>query len=67
VTRTFTLWGYAVVAAAAIGLELAARRGVCATFGEALSVAVRRWPVRVLLLAGWGWLGWHMFVRVDWS
>jgi Family of unknown function (DUF6186) len=66
-TRTLTLLGYAVVAAAAVGLELAARRGMCATFGEALSAAVRRRPVRLLLIAGWLWLGWHVFVRVDWQ
>jgi hypothetical protein len=66
-TRTLTLLGYALVAAAAVGLEVAARRGVCATFGDAVSVAARRWPTRVLLLAGWLWLGWHIFVRVDWS
>ena len=34
-TRTFTLLGYAVVAAAAAGLEIAARRGAWATFGDA--------------------------------
>jgi hypothetical protein len=65
--RTFTLLGYAVVAAAAVGLEIAARRGAWATFGDAVSVAARRWPIRMLLIAGWLWLGWHIFVRVDWG
>lgn len=66
-TRLVTLLGYAVVALGAVGLEIAARRsGRFATFSEALAVALRRWPSRVLLLAGWLWLGWHLFVRVDW-
>jgi Family of unknown function (DUF6186) len=65
-TRTLTLLGYVVVAAAAVALQVAARRGVCASFGESLSAAARRWPVRLLLVAAWLWLGWHVFVRVDW-
>jgi hypothetical protein len=66
-SRTLTLLGYAVVAAGALALQVAGRRGLCATFGEALSAAVRRWPVRLLLVAAWLWLGWHVFVRVDWG
>lgn len=65
-TRLVTLLGYAIVAACALGLEGAARwSGRFATFGNALSVALRRWPFRVVLLASWLWLGWHLFVRVD--
>jgi hypothetical protein len=67
-SRSLTLLGYAVAVLAGVALELAARRRhACATFGEALSVAVRRRPVRLLLVAGWLWLGWHIFVRVDWA
>jgi hypothetical protein len=67
-SRTLTLLGYAAVVLAAGALELAARRRrACATFGEALSAALRHRPVRVLLVAGWLWLGWHIFVRVDWA
>ncbi len=65
-TRVLTLLGYAVLVVAAIALELTARRRGGGTFGDALSVALRWWPLRVLLLAGWLWLGWHLFVRVDW-
>jgi len=65
-TRTATLVGYAALAAVAAGLEIAARRGRAATFGATLGAALRHRPVRVLLLAGWLWLGWHVFVRVDW-
>ncbi|MEO7837215.1 MAG: DUF6186 family protein [Acidimicrobiales bacterium] len=66
-TRLVTLLGYAIIAACALGLEVGARRlGRFATFGNALSVAVRRWPFRVVLQASWLWLGWHLFVRVEW-
>ncbi len=66
-TRLVTLFGYTAVAGCALGLEAAARRsGRCATFGEALAMALQRWPVRLVLVAGWLWLGWHLFVRVDW-
>lgn len=66
-SRVLTLAGYALLATSAVGLELAARRGGrVATFGAALSSAVR-WPaLRVAVLAGWLWLGWHLFVRVSW-
>jgi hypothetical protein len=66
-TRSVTLLGYAVVVVAAAGLEVAARRRRSGTFGDALTVAMRYRPVRYVLLAAWLWLGWHLFVRVDWQ
>lgn len=66
-SRLVTLLGYAVIAASVVGLEVAARlSGQVPTFGDLLSVALRRWPLRLMLLAGWLWLGWHLFVRVEW-
>jgi hypothetical protein len=65
-TRALTLAGYAAVVVLAAGVEVAARRGLTATFGEALSSWLRRPAVRLVVLAGWLWLGWHLFVRVDW-
>jgi Family of unknown function (DUF6186) len=65
-TRLITLLGYAVIVATAVGLELAARRRGDGTFGDALAAALRRWPVRMVVVAAWLWLGWHLFVRVDW-
>jgi Family of unknown function (DUF6186) len=65
--RLVTLLGYAVIAVAAVALEAGARRSAqVTTFGEMLSVVLRRWPLRVAVLAGWLWLGWHLFVRVEW-
>ena len=66
-TRTVTLLGYAVVAASAVVLEVVARRSERpSTFAAALSVALRRWPFRVAAQVAWLWLGWHLFVRVEW-
>ena len=67
-TRLVTLLGYASVAGGALVLELVARRSKrLPSFGDVLTVILRRWPVRVALVAGWLWLGWHLFVRVDWA
>lgn len=65
-TRLVTLLGYAALALAAAGLELAARLGRGVTLGDALAGLLRRRPARLLLQAGWLWLGWHLFVRVHW-
>jgi hypothetical protein len=65
-TRLITLVGYAALIASAVGLEFAARQSGSGTFNDALTLALRRRPARVALLAGWLWLGWHLFVRVDW-
>ena len=66
-TRFVTLVGYAVVAACAVGLEVSARRRQrLARFTEALDVLLGPPVLRVIVLGGWMWLGWHVFVRVDW-
>lgn len=65
-SRTITLVGFAVLAAWAAALELSARRrGRPAPFGAALTWALGRGWLRLAVLAGWLWLGWHVFVRVD--
>ncbi len=63
-SRTTTLVGYGLIAVAVGGLQLASlvwRR--TATLGQAASVVASRRASRWLLLAGWLWLGWHLFVR----
>lgn len=63
-SRTVTLAGYAVMAAAAVAYQAAAivtRR--TPTIGDAFSVAVRRPAGRVAVFAWWLWIGWHFFVR----
>ena len=65
-SRVVTLAGFAVLVLCAAGLEVLARwSGRLCTLGEALGVALRNRGVSVLLRAGWLWLGWHLFVRVD--
>ena len=66
-TRLVTLLGYAAVAVCAVVLEAAARRSPrWPRLGDILDAVVRHWPSRVVLLAGWLWLGWHLFARVGW-
>jgi uncharacterized protein DUF6186 len=65
-TRPVTLVGFALLAAAiAAAQTLGLRRGTTATLGQVLARARRSTAGRCLLLAGWLWLGWHLFVRAD--
>lgn len=66
-TRGVTLLGYVVLVALAVVIEVAARRRGTATFGDVLGSALRWRPFRLVLVAAWLWLGWHLFVRVDWQ
>jgi hypothetical protein len=64
-SRTVTLLGYAVVVATAAALEARARRRPGGpTAGRALHVLLRHPALHLLVVAGWLWLGWHLFVRV---
>jgi hypothetical protein len=66
-TRFVTLAGYVVILAAAVVLDVRARRQQRgARFGDALAVVLRPWRVRLAVVAAWLWLGWHLFVRVHW-
>lgn len=62
---TVTVLGYLALLAAAIGLEIVARRpdSRVATIGDCLSYLMQRPAARVGVLAGWLWLGWHLFAR----
>jgi hypothetical protein len=63
-SRTVTLWGYALLAVAAVAYQAT---GVLLRRTPTLGQAVRRLKsipaARPLLLAGWLWLGWHTFIR----
>jgi hypothetical protein len=65
-TRTITLWGFAVLAAVGVLFHAAGavwRRTM--TFGEFVGLFLR-WPLtRWVFVATWLWIGWHLFVRVD--
>jgi len=63
--RWITLAGWSILAVAIVTVELAAH-----TVGRRLQgfeaimvVLARSRSTRVALLLGWGWLGWHLFVR----
>jgi hypothetical protein len=63
-TRTVTLLGYTVLAAAMIGHQaFGLLSGRTATLGQAVARLRRSRVGRPLLLAAWLWLGWHLFVR----
>ena len=65
-TRAVTLAGFVVLAGAMVGVQVAALRGAdVATIGTVLRALMRRRATRWLLLAGWLWLGWHLFVRAS--
>lgn len=59
------LTGYCVLFAVMIGLAVAARRpGVPVASGDKLIAGIRRTRTgRILLVLGWAWVGWHLFVR----
>ena len=63
-TRLSTLAGFVVLATAVVGVQVAALRGAdVATLGTVVRALTHRRLTRWLLLAGWLWLGWHLFVR----
>ncbi|HEX4015211.1 MAG TPA: DUF6186 family protein [Frankiaceae bacterium] len=57
--------GYAVLLALVIALAIVARRpGVPVATGSRLIASIRRTRTgRILLVLGWAWVGWHLFVR----
>ncbi len=65
-SRAATVAGFVVLAVAIAGVHVAALRGArVATIGAVVRALTRHRPARWLLLAGWLWLGWHLFVRAD--
>jgi hypothetical protein len=63
--RSVTVAGWVVLAVGVAVLALRAnlRPRRFATLGAAVSLALRIRFVRSVALAGWLWLGWHLFVR----
>jgi hypothetical protein len=64
-TRGMTIIGFVAAIAALVTLEILGRRriGRIPTLGEWLGFVMRPRAGRVLILAGWLWLGWHFFAR----
>ena len=65
--RGVTIAGYALLVLAAVSYQLAAVvRRRTATLGQALRPVKRFLLARLVLLGGWMWAGWHLFVRGNW-
>ena len=63
-SRTTTLVGYALIAAALVGCQFASLVSHrIPTIGHVASLIAGRRAGRWLLLAGWLWAGWHLFAR----
>ncbi|MGH9055553.1 MAG: DUF6186 family protein [Acidimicrobiales bacterium] len=61
--RTVTLAGYLIIAFAATVWQAACIHRHELTLGGAISWLTRSRSTRIVLLIGWAWLGWHLFVR----
>ena len=63
-SRTATFVGYGTILALVIvWAAFAARRANWMTLPGAVSAITRRRAVRVIVVVGWVWLGWHLFAR----
>ncbi len=63
-SRTATFVGYGVIVASVVVLAMvAARRTNWMTLPDALRALTRKRAVRILVVVGWVWLGWHLFAR----
>lgn len=63
-SRTITLVGYYLLAGALVGCQVAALLwGRLPTIGQVVARVTARRTGRWLLLAGWLWVGWHLFAR----
>ena len=67
ISRNVTVAGWivlgTVITAATVGAL--ASRGGFPTLAALLRSARRNVLVRIVLLAGWAWIGWHFFVRTS--
>ena len=63
-SRTVTFAGFAVILCL-IGLwaVMTARHGRWLTLPGAVASLTRRRAVRIAVVLGWVWLGWHLFAR----
>jgi hypothetical protein len=61
-----TFAGFAVIVGAAVAWTAvtAIRRGL-PTIGDASAELTRARLVRMIVVIGWAWIGWHLFVRTS--
>ena len=63
-SRTLTFVGYgAILTAIVVMAVVATRRPNWMTLPDALGALTRKRAVRVVVVIGWVWLGWHLFAR----
>ena len=63
-SRALTYLGFAVIAAAAVVWSfVSARRPDLVTLPQLLARLTRSRVIRLLILVGWAWVGWHLFAR----
>jgi hypothetical protein len=62
-SRAVDLAGYALIALAALAWQATCARRHSLTLGKFVSWLTRNRAARTILLLGWAWLGWHLFVR----
>lgn len=64
-TRLLTIGGYAIFVGGLCALQVLGVRHpeAAPTGGHLLGYPMRSTPGRWLVLLGWCWLGWHLFVR----
>lgn len=63
-SRTITLVGYGLIAAALVAGQVAGLMSDrIPTIARVISLVASRRPARWLLLSAWLWAGWHLFVR----
>lgn len=63
-TRVLTFVGWGLIAAALCAVQLAGMSGRrVASLGDVLRWLTRSRAGQLLALAGWLWVGWHVFVR----
>ena len=62
--RTFTFTGYGLILALILLMAVVSRRRAnWMTLPDALNALTRRRAVRITVVVGWVWLGWHLFAR----
>jgi len=63
--RSLTILGFWVLAVVLVAVTVAGRtdRLGLVSPGEILNVLRARMPVRLAIVLGWAWLGWHFLAR----
>ena len=63
-TRVITFLGYGIILASIVAwAALTARHPRWLSLPDAFTLMTRSRTVRILLVIGWIWLGWHLFAR----